>query len=318
MSESDHRRKNPFANSARECDERPDAEDDSEGHENYGENLGEEIPTAMTESYSEIAYTHNLFAGTAAEETDGGTSNGNQPDGSSSSSSSSQTKKRPDSLVCDGRKGMRYTSNASFPYNLEGTVRVDGNMTHFVAENLEYKIKLASPVTVTRKDSCNLSSSRQSTPSAATAGLSGLSFAPGTTGANLALPGSSSSGAYGRGPMVYGGGFSGVNPASASSVDPNVLNEIEREAQALAASVDNLSESLCSVLHSISSITADNVEIYKNSVTKLTDCMDGNIKCMYTIMAKAEEISKTIKPAEALAVRIREIKRLVDMLESNL
>uniref|UniRef100_A0A182PAS0 BLOC-1-related complex subunit 6 C-terminal helix domain-containing protein n=1 Tax=Anopheles epiroticus TaxID=199890 RepID=A0A182PAS0_9DIPT len=267
----------------------------------------------MTESYSEIAYTHNLFAGGAAEETDGGASNGNQPDASSSSSSSSQTKKRPDSLVCDGRK-------ASFPYNLEGTVRVDGNMTHFVAENLEYKIKLASPVTVTRKDSCNLSSSRQSTPSAATGGgLGGLSFGAGTSGASLALPGGSG-GAYGRGPMAYGGtGFTGANPgATASSVDPNVLNEIEREAQALAASVDNLSESLCSVLHSISSITADNVEIYKNSVTKLTDCMDGNIKCMYTIMAKAEEISKTIKPAEALAVRIREIKRLVDMLESNL
>uniref|UniRef100_A0A182LRB0 BLOC-1-related complex subunit 6 C-terminal helix domain-containing protein n=1 Tax=Anopheles culicifacies TaxID=139723 RepID=A0A182LRB0_9DIPT len=311
MSESDHRKRNPFAVPARDGDIRPDAGDDSEGHENDGDNLGEEeVPTAMTESYSEIAYTHNLFAGAAAEETDGGASNGNQPDGSSSSSSSSQTKKRPDSLVCDGRK-------ASFPYNLEGTVRVDGNMTHFVAENLEYKIKLASPVTVTRKDSCNLSSSRQSTPSAATGGLGGLSFAAGTSGPNLSLPGSST-GAYGRGPTAYGGGFIAANPATASSIDPNVLNEIEREAQALAASVDNLSESLCSVLHSISSITADNVEIYKNSVTKLTDCMDGNIKCMYTIMAKAEEISKTIKPAEALAVRIREIKRLVDMLESNL
>ncbi|XP_052867220.1 BLOC-1-related complex subunit 6 [Anopheles cruzii] len=248
--------------------------------------------TAMTESYSEIAYTHNLFAGPGPDETDGGASNGNQPDGSSSSSSSSQTKKRPDSLVCDSRK-------ASFPYNLEGTVRVDGNMTHFVAENLEYKIKLASPVTVTRKDSCNLSSSRQSTPSAATAGPSGI--------AHLALPGS---GAF--------RGHSGGRSERGSSVDPNVLNEIEREAQALAALVDNLSESLCSVLHSISAITADNVEIYKNAVTKLTDCMDANIKCMYTIMAKAEEISKTIKPAEALAVRIREIKRLVDMLESNL
>ncbi|XP_053673692.1 BLOC-1-related complex subunit 6 [Anopheles nili] len=307
MDEQGPSRRNPFTVTGQHGDDRPDAGEDSEGHENEVEMLGEELPSAMTESYSEIAYTHNLFPGAAAEETDGGTSNGNQPDGSSSSSSSSQTRKRPDSLVCDGRK-------ASFPYNLEGTVRVDGNMTHFVAENLEYKIKLASPVTVTRKDSCNLSSSRQSTPSAATGGLS---VAPGTSGASLALPGSSG-GTYGRGALGYGGAMAGHHTTSSSSVDPNVLNEIEREAQALAASVDNLSESLCSVLHSISSITADNVEIYKNSVTKLTDCMDGNIKCMYTIMAKAEEISKTIKPAEALAVRIREIKRLVDMLESNL
>lgn len=33
------------------------------------------------------------------------------------------------------------------PLNLEGTVHVEGNMTHFVAEDLEYKIKLSSPVT---------------------------------------------------------------------------------------------------------------------------------------------------------------------------
>lgn len=37
---------------------------------------------------------------------------------------------------------------ASFPYNLEGTVSIDGNnMTNYVAENLEYKIKLSSPST---------------------------------------------------------------------------------------------------------------------------------------------------------------------------
>lgn len=153
-------------------------------------------------------------------------------------------------------------------------------MTHFVAENLEYKIKLASPVTVTRKDSSNPSGSRQSTPSAATGG----------TGVGP--------GGYGLMPRPF------MMPPHLNQIDPNVLNEIEREAQALAASVDNLTENLCSVLHSISSITADNVEIYKNAVTKLTDCMDANIKCMYTIMAKAEEISKAIKPAEALATRM--------------
>lgn len=243
----------------------------------------EDIPAVMTESYSEIAYTQNFFGGANNQEQYGG-DDGQQIASGSSSSSSSQTRKRPDSLDCDRRK------DASFPYNLEGTVRVDGHMTHFVAENLEYKIKLASPVTVTRKDSSNACGSRQSTPSAATGGLGGSS-------------------AYGLIPKPF------MIPPHLHQIDPNVLNEIEREAQALAASVDNLTENLCSVLHSISSITADNVEIYKNAVTKLTDCMDANIKCMYTIMAKAEEISKAIKPAEALAARIREIKRLVDMFD---
>lgn len=89
----------------------------------------------------------------------------------------------------------------------------------------------------------------------------------------------------------------------------------------------------------ISSITADNVDTYKNAVTKLTDCMDANIKVMYTIMAKTEEISNKFKNTENLAVRMlvctvdiqvkrlkinflsiffcrREIRRLVDALDS--
>lgn len=87
-------------------------------------------------------------------------------------------------------------------------------------------------------------------------------------------------------------------------IDIDCLNDIEIEAQYLAASVDNLTENLCNLLHSISSITADNVECYKNSVNKLTDCMDGNIKSMYTIMAKTEEISNAMRPTVQLSTRM--------------
>ncbi|XP_059607853.1 BLOC-1-related complex subunit 6 [Phlebotomus argentipes] len=168
-----------------------------------------------------------------------------------------------------------------FPYNLEGTVSMDGNMTHFITENLEHKIKLSSPIAKSRESPRG--DSRDSTPS-----TSGFQF--GRPGGYL-LP---------------------------SEIDSNVLNDVEMEAQYLAASVDNLTENLCNLLHSISSITADNVEVYKNSVSKLTDCMDANIKNMYTIMAKTEEISNAIKPTKQLMNRIREIKRLVDMLENTL
>lgn len=68
--------------------------------------------------------------------------------------------------------------------------------------------------------------------------------------------------------------------------------------------MDNLTENLCNLLHSISSITADNVESHKNAVNKLTDCMDGNIKSMYTIMAKTEEISNAMRPTGQLSARM--------------
>lgn len=101
-------------------------------------------------------------------------------------------------------------------------------------------------------------------------------------------------------------------------MDINTLADLEIEAQYLAANIDNLTENLTNLLHSISAITADNVEVYKSSVSKLTDVIDANIKSMYSIIAKSEEISKSMKKAEQLAVRIKDIRRLVDMFEQTL
>lgn len=150
------------------------------------------------------------------------------------------------------------------------TVVADENhpgMKHFVASDLEYKIKVSSPV--------------------------------------------GSSQPFGNLPKQFS---SSLPP----QLDSNVLNDLEIEAQYLAANIDNLTENLANLLHSISSISADNVEVYKNSVTKLTDTIDSNIKSMYSIIAKSEEISKSMSKAEAMASRIREIRRLVDMFEATL
>lgn len=96
-----------------------------------------------------------------------------------------------------------------------------------------------------------------------------------------------------------------INQAAAQhQIDVTVISDIECEAQYLAASVDSLTENLDNLLHSISALTADNVEVYRASVTQLTDAMDANIKSMYTIMAKAEEITNLMRPAEQLAARM--------------
>lgn len=120
-------------------------------------------------------------------------------------------------------------------------------MTNFVAENLEYKIKLSSPVTkkggginefilflicwihltcdmqllvVILLINClegGISTSKTSTPS--TSGLLPRQFL-----LSQQLP----------------------------QIDANVLNDVEIEAHYLAASVDNLTENLCNLLHSVS------------------------------------------------------------------
>ncbi|KAI4467088.1 hypothetical protein MML48_2g00012757 [Holotrichia oblita] len=205
----------------------------------------DEMSQQMTASYSEISFKSGL-------------SPENEVNFSLSLDPGAEYIKRPVTL-CDR------TNKHLGALTLEGTVHVEGNMTHFVAEDLEYKIKLSSPQA--KKGDGNTMYKQISTP-------------------------------------------------QVGHIDINFLNDLESEAQHLATSVDNLTENLCGILHSISSITADNVDVYKNAVSKMSDDMDANIKSMYTMMAKAEEVTQTMKSVQAHSVRIKEIKRLVDLFES--
>lgn len=221
----------------------------------------DDIQDAMTASYSEISFHGVSTAGASAKADEGIDANTQRT-----------TSQRPISLEYDKQSveqhAMESGEQPTFPYYLAdgGTVSIDGTMTSFVADHLEYKIKLASPVT--KKETIGDDDSRTSTPS------------------------------------VLPRNFLQQSAQMAHQIDVNVLSDVEIEAQYLATSVDMLTENLCNLLHSISSLTADNVETYKNAVHKLTDCMDGNIKSMYTIMAKTEEISNAMRPTEQLALRM--------------
>lgn len=212
--------------------------------------------TLMTESYSEILNSPTTDTYDAS--------------GAQANTTIVITKRKPHS------SSHHQSSQSSFPH---GSVRVDeSKMTHFVADNLELKIKSASS---------NDSPARQA------------------SARNHMLPIEIAT------EQMQKQFFSAF-----PQIDANALNDIEIEAQYLAANLDSITENLCNLLHSISAITADNVDTYKNAVNKLTDCMDANIKTMYTVMAKTEELSNRMKSTEALAVRIRDIKRVVDVLDS--
>lgn len=221
----------------------------------------DEISQHMTQSYSEISFKSGLSPETENHDSPVLDLDSVEVD--------EQFSKRPVTLSYEQRsdKPLR-------PLNLDGTVHVEGNMTHFVAEDLETKIKLSSPVT---KKNDTPTSSRSGTPS--------------TLYRQLLDP-------------------------QLGQIDMALINDLECEAHRMATSVDNLIENLSGILHSISSITADNVDIYKNAVSKMSDAMDGNIKSMYTMMAKAEEITQNMKGVEAQSVKIKEIKKLVDLFES--
>nr|SVE73254.1 EOG090X0FS7 [Ceriodaphnia reticulata] len=151
---------------------------------------------------------------------------------------------------------------------IEGTVMKEGDMIHFIAKNLETKIRLSSP---------DISENSQLVRNQSESTRPGLpSAAPEST--FLAL--------------------------------------LEREARCIAASVDGLTEHLAVSLHTISAVTAQSLIVYKDSVCKTCDAMDANIKSMYQLMAKCEELSKSMTPIYKLSEQVKEIKKLLDIMEN--
>lgn len=158
--------------------------------DNDNEKEDDEIPQCLTESYSEITLLRKFCENPTATDED---------DDSSGAVGGAGSKRRPDSLIVE-----------EWMKQMDGTFAREGNLTHFVAENLEQKIKLSSPSTGKYGSKLNTPISNQ-------------------------LPKNFMS-----------------HPSHLTQVDSNVLNDIEIEASYLAASVDNLTENLQSLLHSVS------------------------------------------------------------------
>lgn len=216
--------------------------------------IDDDISARMTASYSEISFHSDH--GQGLDDNKAGPS-------------------RPYNLPSVNRKQEK------FPLDMDGHVRYEGDMTHYVADDLEFKIKLSSPITKRGETPVFGSSnpSRSSTPS--------------------------------------GKLYRQILAPQIGQIDITVLNDLEYEAQRIAQSVDNLIENLSGILHSNSSLTAENMEVYKDAVSKTCDAMDNNIKSMYTILAKGEEVSQAMIPVQAQAARIAEIKRLLQVFENN-
>lgn len=108
-----------------------------------------------------------------------------------------------------------------------------------------------------------------------------------------------------------------VRPLGRFVLDVNLLNDLEFEARNIAASVDTLTETLSGVLHSMSALTVECLEIYRDVVCKTCDSIDANIKSMYQLMAKCEELSKEMELISKLAQRVKDIKHILDLFENT-
>lgn len=172
------------------------------------------------------------------------------------------------------QRQCRSDSDTSGLSELQGTLTVDGDMVMFVAEDLQKKIKMSSPVS-RWAESSSYPGSRSSTPSL----------------------------------------YQQALQTNVHFVDPNVVTDLESHAKKVASCVDRMLENLTGTLQSISSLTVECMETYEQSVCKTCDAVDANIKAVYQLMAKCEELSNSMDPLYKISDNIKSIKRNLDHLE---
>ncbi|KAH9384306.1 hypothetical protein HPB48_026299 [Haemaphysalis longicornis] len=87
-------------------------------------------------------------------------------------------------------------------------------------------------------------------------------------------------------------------------VDPGALADLEAEARTVAASVETLLDSLTTAMHGVSSLTVDCMQLYERGITRTCDMADSDIKAMYQVMAKFEELTNSMRPLDGLVAQV--------------
>ncbi|XP_022521822.2 BLOC-1 related complex subunit 6 [Astyanax mexicanus] len=117
------------------------------------------------------------------------------------------------------------------------------------------------------------------------------------------------------GPVVRGRGSS-RRPADIPPIDPSVLLDLHKHTQEVAQSVEMMLRSLNGTIQNMTALSVGYIQTYRDSVDSLGESVDMSIKGMYTLMARCEELDRSMQPIQALAAQIRDIKRTLDTLEA--
>lgn len=105
-------------------------------------------------------------------------------------------------------------------------------------------------------------------------------------------------------------------PADIPPIDPTVLLDLQRHTQEVAHSVEVMMRSLNGTIQNMTALSVGYIQTYRDSVDSLGESVDMSIKGMYTLMARCEELDRSMQPIHNLATQIRDIKRTLDTLEA--
>uniref|UniRef100_A0AAV2LXW7 BLOC-1-related complex subunit 6 C-terminal helix domain-containing protein n=1 Tax=Knipowitschia caucasica TaxID=637954 RepID=A0AAV2LXW7_KNICA len=118
------------------------------------------------------------------------------------------------------------------------------------------------------------------------------------------------------GPISRSSRPGGRRPVDIPPIDPSVLLDLHRHTQEVAQSVEAMMKSLNGTIQNMTALSVGYIQTYRDSVDSLGESVDMSIKGMYTLMARCEELDRSMQPIHGLASQIRDIKRTLDALEA--
>lgn len=100
--------------------------------------------------------------------------------------------------------------------------------------------------------------------------------------------------------------------------DLMMLDDIETEAELIAKSLNIMMKNINDFVQHVTKLTSASAQSYQEYLCTACDSVDANIKRMYQIMAKCEELTIQMEPIKQLQIDIEKVNKLLDLLDREL
>lgn len=110
--------------------------------------------------------------------------------------------------------------------------------------------------------------------------------------------------------------FKGKSCTIVPPVDPAVITDIEEQAHHASKSIGKLMAYISKELKHGATATSSIVKVYDGTIDHIHEEVEKNIKAMYGLIAKCEELDRQMKPINELANQVENIKSMLDAFEA--
>lgn len=107
----------------------------------------------------------------------------------------------------------------------------------------------------------------------------------------------------------------GHSSRQSERVELKILNDLEKQTKLLSKNINSMLRHISESTHNITSLTVECISTYEMCLNKTCDVIDSNIKSMYQLMAKCEELNQSMKPINKMSEELKEVKRLLELFE---